>query len=72
MKLFYLKKDVENSVAIKEQKQLSQVKGERHYRKLPLKSTGLRDYKRRAYIRGASNRNRKSVPLTAIYKYTVF
>ena len=46
MKLFYLKKDVENNVAIKEQKQLSQVKGERHYRKLPLKSTGLRDYKR--------------------------
>ena len=40
--------------------------------KLPLKSPGLRDYKRRAYIRGASNRNRKSVPLTAIYKYTVF
>jgi len=30
VKLFYLKEDVENSVAIKEQKQLSQVKGERH------------------------------------------
>ena len=35
---FFGKKDVENNVAIKEQKQLSQVKGERHYRKLPLKT----------------------------------